>query len=289
VSKTWQSFTGVFIVLCVTLPAYAGDLMNVEFLQKHAILSDGELQRLSQELAASQEVKMPSAGQFFINAIANGLFTATYFIPGTVLNQAVAVGAGGLFHYPMHSSYLSDKKGYKQNQLLVKAITNRTDDLNALVEALYYDWQKNMDVRPERSNEARESLVKLTNQAVVSEVDINLKLESMVKTQRDYRQPDDAQTYQLVKAGNNPQLRRSQIKIKEELVNKDRSQSRIISVNDIGVAPLAFMKPLVVESASAYKVEGKRDSVLPMSQVRVSDQVKQKMLITFPDENLNHE
>src|SRR5690349_5373645 len=135
---------GVVLIVCGLLmaKAYAGDLMNVEFLQKHAIRSDREIQQLTQALENYTAAKPPSKAILALNTVSNGLFTATYYITNVPLYRALGGIAGGMFYAPYPYEFFRSRKTYQNTQQVMEALSKKTSLVNAQVEALYYEWKQ---------------------------------------------------------------------------------------------------------------------------------------------------
>jgi hypothetical protein len=160
--------TACFLLYC--LPASAGDLMNVEFLQVNAKKSNVEIQSINELLSQYLYNNPPSRKEFILNTISNGLFTATYFITDIGLMRGVGTAAGGLFYLPYPLNYFKAKKTNKEIKNHFQRLALLNEQLDIKVKKLYTQWK-------EGSPSAKDELVQLTNPSVVSEIETNIRLE----------------------------------------------------------------------------------------------------------------
>ena len=165
-----------FLLNC--LPANAGDLMNIEFLQVNAKKSNSEIQAINEHLSQYLYNNPPNKKEFVLNTVSNGLFTATYFITNMGLMQGLGSAAGGLFYLPYPVNYFKAQKANKEVQSHLQRLALLNEQTDTRIKNLYAQWK-------EGSPTAKSELVQLTNQSVVNEVETNLLLESALLQRKE--------------------------------------------------------------------------------------------------------
>lgn len=163
----------------LTLQGWAGDVMNVEFLQQRAKQSDPEIQTLTQRLNALLQPKksISVSGLFEFSMITTGItaFTTSYYAKYANTAKALGTVGGATFYAPVLFFFIKDIKVRRDTNRLVKSLEEKNKQMEVKVQALYEGLKQG-------SSEARQVLVQLTDAESVNEVETNIDMERAWKS-----------------------------------------------------------------------------------------------------------
>lgn len=162
---------GSIAVLMSCSPAWAGDLMNIEFLQSQAKKNNPEIQSLTQHLNDFLYSHPPNKKEFMVNTVSNVIFTSTYYISNIALMRGLGTLAGGMFYAPYAVNYVRGKKSNTDIQQSLQKLSTVSAKIDSDIQRYYPELK-------EGSPSAREELVKLTREAAVQEVEGNIRVEA---------------------------------------------------------------------------------------------------------------